>query len=72
MDEIKVKERTVVSLEKELGVQASHAQRLQQQKQAVTDQLNLLSPKREGSYSAGAGDTAASTANTVSNPHSPA
>ena len=72
MDEIKVKERTVVSLEKELGVQASHAQRLQQQKQAVTDQLNLLSPKREGPYSAGAGDTAESTANTVSNPHSPA
>ncbi|XP_036427938.1 janus kinase and microtubule-interacting protein 3 [Colossoma macropomum] len=65
MDEIKVKERTVVSLEKELGVQASHAQRLQQQKQAVTDQLNLLSPKREGPNSAGAGDTAESTANTV-------
>ncbi|KAL7869538.1 hypothetical protein AOLI_G00135260 [Acnodon oligacanthus] len=65
MDEIKVKERTVVSLEKELGVQAGHAQRLQQQKQAVTDQLNLLSPKREGPNSAGAGDTAESTANTV-------
>ncbi|XP_017557071.1 janus kinase and microtubule-interacting protein 3 isoform X3 [Pygocentrus nattereri] len=64
MDEIKVKERTVVSLEKELGVQAGHAQRLQQQKQAVTDQLNLLSPKREGPNSAGAGDTAESTANT--------
>uniref|UniRef100_A0A3B4C5W5 Janus kinase and microtubule-interacting protein C-terminal domain-containing protein n=1 Tax=Pygocentrus nattereri TaxID=42514 RepID=A0A3B4C5W5_PYGNA len=61
MDEIKVKERTVVSLEKELGVQAGHAQRLQQQKQAVTDQLNLLSPKREGPNSAGAGDTAEST-----------
>uniref|UniRef100_A0AAR2KK84 Janus kinase and microtubule-interacting protein C-terminal domain-containing protein n=1 Tax=Pygocentrus nattereri TaxID=42514 RepID=A0AAR2KK84_PYGNA len=65
MDEIKVKERTVVSLEKELGVQAGHAQRLQQQKQAVTDQLNLLSPKREGPNSAGAGDTAESTANTM-------
>lgn len=70
MDEIKVKERTAVSLEKELGVQAGHAQRLQQQKQAVTDQLNLLSPKREGPCSAGAGDTAESAANTVSKPHS--
>ncbi|XP_072522956.1 janus kinase and microtubule-interacting protein 3 isoform X3 [Salminus brasiliensis] len=64
MDEIKVKERAVISLERELGVQAGHAQRLQQQKQAVTDQLNLLSPKREGPNSAGAGDTAESTANT--------
>ncbi|XP_066520793.1 janus kinase and microtubule-interacting protein 3 isoform X2 [Hoplias malabaricus] len=65
MDEIKVKDRTVVNLERELGIQASHAQRLQQQKQAVTDQLNLLSPKKEGPISAGAADTAESTANTV-------
>uniref|UniRef100_A0A8B9GYZ7 Janus kinase and microtubule interacting protein 3 n=1 Tax=Astyanax mexicanus TaxID=7994 RepID=A0A8B9GYZ7_ASTMX len=60
MDEIKVKERAVIGLERELGVQAGHAQRLQQQKQAVTEQLNLLSPKRENPNSAGAGDTAES------------
>ncbi|XP_022524836.2 janus kinase and microtubule-interacting protein 3 isoform X5 [Astyanax mexicanus] len=65
MDEIKVKERAVIGLERELGVQAGHAQRLQQQKQAVTEQLNLLSPKRENPNSAGAGDTAESAANTV-------
>ncbi|XP_022524839.2 janus kinase and microtubule-interacting protein 3 isoform X8 [Astyanax mexicanus] len=64
MDEIKVKERAVIGLERELGVQAGHAQRLQQQKQAVTEQLNLLSPKRENPNSAGAGDTAESAANT--------
>ncbi|XP_035389651.1 LOW QUALITY PROTEIN: janus kinase and microtubule-interacting protein 3 [Electrophorus electricus] len=61
MDEIKVKERTVYSLERDLGLQASHVQRLQQQLALLTD----ASPKKESPCSAAAGDTAESTANTV-------
>lgn len=67
MDEIKVKER-------DLGVQAAHARKLQQQNQAVNDQLAVirdLSPKKEVPYSPGAGDTADNTANPVSKFHSP-
>ncbi|KAK1794246.1 hypothetical protein P4O66_011135, partial [Electrophorus voltai] len=60
MDEIKVKERTVYSLERDLGLQASHVQRLQQQLALLTD----ASPKKESPCSAAAGDTAESTANT--------
>lgn len=72
MDEIKVKERTILGLERELGVQAGHTLKLQQQKQVVSDQLALLrdlSPKREGPYSPGAGDTTDNTTNTVSKSH---
>ncbi|XP_053094883.1 janus kinase and microtubule-interacting protein 3 isoform X5 [Pangasianodon hypophthalmus] len=66
MDEIKVKERTVLSLERDLGVQAAHTRKLQQQNQAVSDQLAVirdLSPKKEVPYSPGAGDTADNTTN---------
>ncbi|XP_060795040.1 janus kinase and microtubule-interacting protein 3 isoform X9 [Neoarius graeffei] len=66
MDEIKVKERTVLSLERDLGVQAAHTRKLQQQNQAVSEQLAVirdLSPKKEVPYSPGAGDTADNTAN---------
>ncbi|XP_047672894.1 janus kinase and microtubule-interacting protein 3 isoform X10 [Tachysurus fulvidraco] len=66
MDEIKVKERTVLSLERDLGVQASHTLKLQQQNQAVSDQLAVirdLSPKKEVQNSPGAGDTADNTPN---------
>ncbi|XP_058261444.1 janus kinase and microtubule-interacting protein 3 isoform X2 [Hemibagrus wyckioides] len=68
MDEIKVKERTVLSLERDLGVQAAHTLKLQQQNQAVSDQLAVirdLSPKKEVPYSPGAGDTADNTPNPV-------
>ncbi|XP_060795038.1 janus kinase and microtubule-interacting protein 3 isoform X7 [Neoarius graeffei] len=68
MDEIKVKERTVLSLERDLGVQAAHTRKLQQQNQAVSEQLAVirdLSPKKEVPYSPGAGDTADNTANPV-------
>lgn len=74
MDEIKVKERTVLSLERDLGVQAAHTRKLQQQNQAVSDQLAVirdLSPKKEVPYSPGAGDTADNTTNPVSKFHSP-
>ncbi|XP_047672885.1 janus kinase and microtubule-interacting protein 3 isoform X1 [Tachysurus fulvidraco] len=68
MDEIKVKERTVLSLERDLGVQASHTLKLQQQNQAVSDQLAVirdLSPKKEVQNSPGAGDTADNTPNPI-------
>ncbi|KAM4636834.1 janus kinase and microtubule-interacting protein 3 isoform 4-T4 [Discoglossus pictus] len=64
MDEIKLKDRAVYMLEKELGVQAGHAQRLQLQKEALDEQLghfkeserHLGSPKRELPGAGGAGD----------------
>ncbi|XP_033887357.3 janus kinase and microtubule-interacting protein 3 isoform X6 [Acipenser ruthenus] len=64
MDEIKLKDRAVYVLEKELGVQAGQAQRLQLQKEALDEQLvqfkeadrHLSSPKREVPYTSGAGD----------------
>ncbi|KAJ8264478.1 hypothetical protein GJAV_G00149620 [Gymnothorax javanicus] len=64
MDEIKVKDRTVNMLEKELGVKAGQAQRLQLQKEALDEQLvqfreaerHLASPKREAPYASGAGN----------------
>ncbi|XP_006000188.1 janus kinase and microtubule-interacting protein 3 isoform X2 [Latimeria chalumnae] len=64
MDEIKLKDRTVYVLEKELGVQAGLTQRLQLQKEALDEQLtqvkeaerHLCSPKREVPYAVGAGD----------------
>ncbi|XP_077056406.1 janus kinase and microtubule-interacting protein 3 isoform X3 [Siphateles boraxobius] len=68
MDEIKLKERAVCGLERELSAQAGHTWKLQQQKQAVDSQLALLrdsSPRREGPFSPAAGDTAENT----SNPH---
>ncbi|XP_053547717.1 janus kinase and microtubule-interacting protein 3 [Bombina bombina] len=65
MDEIKLKDRAVSMLEKELGVQAGYAQKLQLQKEALDEQLvqfkesdrHLSSPKRELPYTSGAGDT---------------
>uniref|UniRef100_A0A4W3JHY0 Janus kinase and microtubule interacting protein 3 n=1 Tax=Callorhinchus milii TaxID=7868 RepID=A0A4W3JHY0_CALMI len=68
MDEIKLKDRAVYVLEKELGVQAGHSQRLQLQKEALDEQLtqvkeaeawekrHLSSPKRELPCASGAGD----------------
>uniref|UniRef100_A0A8C1Y6F5 Janus kinase and microtubule interacting protein 3 n=1 Tax=Cyprinus carpio TaxID=7962 RepID=A0A8C1Y6F5_CYPCA len=66
MDEIKLKERAVCGLERELSTQAGHTWKLQQQKQAVDTQLALLrdsSPRREGPYLPTAGDAAENTAN---------
>ncbi|KAE8590258.1 hypothetical protein XENTR_v10017994 [Xenopus tropicalis] len=65
MDEIKLKDRAVNLLEKELGVQSGHAQRLQLQKEALDEQLiqfkesdrHLSSPKRELPNASGAGET---------------
>nr|XP_034994470.1 janus kinase and microtubule-interacting protein 3 isoform X2 [Zootoca vivipara] len=65
MEEIKFKDRAVYVLERELGVQAGHAQRLQLQKEALDEQLSQLreadrhlsSPKRELPHATGAGDT---------------
>ncbi|XP_057213758.1 janus kinase and microtubule-interacting protein 3 isoform X6 [Triplophysa rosa] len=68
MDEIKVKERAVCGLERELSAQAGYTWRLQQQKQAVDTQLALLrdsSPRREGPYSPATGDAADAIANPV-------
>ncbi|XP_075468311.1 janus kinase and microtubule-interacting protein 3 isoform X2 [Ascaphus truei] len=64
MDEIKLKDRAVYMLERELGVQAGHSQRLQLLKEALDEQLvqfkesdrHLSSPKRELPYASGAGD----------------
>ncbi|XP_056129681.1 janus kinase and microtubule-interacting protein 1 isoform X2 [Lampris incognitus] len=56
MDELKGKDRVVSALEKELGVQAGYAQKLQLQKEALDEQLGQVreaekynhgSPKRE-------------------------
>lgn len=55
MDEIKAKDRTIFSLEKELETATGFVQRLQLQKDALDEQLflvkeaecNLGSPKRE-------------------------
>ncbi|XP_007424480.1 janus kinase and microtubule-interacting protein 3 isoform X5 [Python bivittatus] len=65
MEEIKFKDRAVYVLEKELGIQAGHTQRLQLQKEALDEQLSQLkeadrhlsSPKREVPHASGAGDT---------------
>ncbi|XP_063638370.1 janus kinase and microtubule-interacting protein 3 isoform X6 [Pan troglodytes] len=64
MEEIKFKDRAVFVLERELGVQAGHAQRLQLQKEALDEQLSQVreadrhpgSPRRELPHAAGAGD----------------
>lgn len=56
MDELKAKDRVVSALEKELGLQAGYAQKLQLQKEALDEQLGQVreaerhnhgSPKRE-------------------------
>lgn len=55
MDELKGKDRVVSALERELGVQAGYAQKLQLQKEALDEQLGHVreaerhhgSPKRE-------------------------
>ncbi|XP_053524619.1 janus kinase and microtubule-interacting protein 3 isoform X1 [Artibeus jamaicensis] len=64
MEEIKFKDRAVFVLERELGVQAGLAQRLQLQKEALDEQLSQVreadrhpgSPRRELPYASGAGD----------------
>ncbi|KAL4699124.1 hypothetical protein H8959_011781 [Pygathrix nigripes] len=64
MEEIKFKDRAVFVLERELGVQAGQAQRLQLQKEALDEQLSQVreadrhpgSPRRELPHAAGAGD----------------
>ncbi|KAK1333399.1 hypothetical protein QTO34_005782 [Cnephaeus nilssonii] len=64
MEEIKFKDRAVFVLERELGIQAGHAQRLRLQKEALDEQLSqvreadrhLGSPRRELPYASGAGD----------------
>uniref|UniRef100_A0A6I8PK23 Janus kinase and microtubule interacting protein 3 n=1 Tax=Ornithorhynchus anatinus TaxID=9258 RepID=A0A6I8PK23_ORNAN len=64
MEEIKFKDRAVFVLERELGVQVGHAQRLQLQKEALDEQLAqvkesdrlLSSPKRELPYPGASGD----------------
>ncbi|XP_069467529.1 janus kinase and microtubule-interacting protein 3 isoform X2 [Ambystoma mexicanum] len=64
MEEIKLKDKAFYVLERELGVQAGHAQKLQLQKEALDEQLSqikesdrhLSSPKRELPYASGAGD----------------
>ncbi|XP_067321863.1 janus kinase and microtubule-interacting protein 3 isoform X4 [Anolis sagrei] len=69
MEEIKFKDRAVYVLERELGVQAGHAQRLQLQKEALDEQLfqlkeadrHLSSPKRELPHASGAGETSEQT-----------
>ncbi|XP_037660787.1 janus kinase and microtubule-interacting protein 3 isoform X5 [Choloepus didactylus] len=66
MEEIKFKDRAVFVLERELGAQAGHAQRLQLQKEALDEQLSqareadrhLGSPRRELPHASGAGDAA--------------
>lgn len=62
MDEIKGKDRVILALEKDLGVQAGHTQKLLLQKEALDEQLVQVkeaeryhsSPKRE--LPAGVGD----------------
>lgn len=62
MDEIKGKDRVILALEKDLGVQAGHAQKLLLQKEALDEQLVQVkeaeryhgSPKKE--LPAGVGD----------------
>lgn len=74
MEEIKFKDRAVFVLERELGVQAGHAQRLQLQKEALDEQLSqvkeadrhLGSPRREVPYASGAGDASEPSASPVS------
>uniref|UniRef100_A0A2K6G4W0 Janus kinase and microtubule-interacting protein C-terminal domain-containing protein n=1 Tax=Propithecus coquereli TaxID=379532 RepID=A0A2K6G4W0_PROCO len=64
MEEIKFKDRAVFVLERELGVQAGHAQRLQLQMEALDEQLSQVreadrhpgSPRRELPHAGGAGD----------------
>lgn len=70
MDELKAKDRVVSALEKELGLQAGYAQKLQLQKEALDEQLghvreaerhNHGSPKRE--VVPGLGDNSESLSN---------
>lgn len=74
MEEIKFKDRAVFVLERELGIQAGHAQRLQLQKEALDEQLSqvkeadrhLGSPRRELPYASGAGDASDHSGSPVS------
>ncbi|XP_049646735.1 janus kinase and microtubule-interacting protein 3 isoform X1 [Suncus etruscus] len=66
MEEIRFKDRAVFVLERELGLQAGHAQRLQLQKEALDEQLaqareadrHAGSPRRELPHAVGAGAAA--------------
>ncbi|KAJ8794013.1 hypothetical protein J1605_003423 [Eschrichtius robustus] len=77
MEEIKFKDRAVFVLERELGVQAGHAQRLQLQKEALDEQLSqvketdrhLGSPRRELPHASGAGDASDHSGSPVSTAH---
>lgn len=74
MEEIKFKDRAVFVLERELGMQAGHAQRLQLQKEALDEQLSQVkeaerhpgSPRRELPYASGAGDASDHSGSPVS------
>lgn len=78
MEEIRFKDRAVFVLERELGVQAGHAQRLQLQKEALDEQLSQAkeaerhpgSPRRELPYASGAGDASDHSGSPVSTPRS--
>lgn len=80
MEEMKFKDRAVFVLERELGVQAGHAQRLQLQKEALDEQLSqvreadrhLGSPRRELPYASGAGDASDHPGSPVSTAPPPA
>lgn len=77
MEEIKFKDRAVFVLERELGVQAGHAQRLQLQKEALDEQLSQVketdrhpgSPRRELPHASGAGDASDHSGSPVSTSH---
>lgn len=77
MEEIKFKDRAVFVLERELGVQAGHAQRLQLQKEALDEQLSQVketdrhpgSPRRELPHASGAGDASDHLGSPVSTSH---
>lgn len=76
MEEIKFKDRAVFVLERELGLQAGHAQRLQLQKEALDEQLSQGretgrhpgSPRRELPQASGAGDASDHSGSPVSTP----
>jgi hypothetical protein len=76
MEEIKFKDRAVFVLERELGIQAGHTQKLQLQKEALDEQLSQAreaerhpgSPRRELPYASGAGDASDHSGSPVSTP----
>lgn len=79
MEEIRFKDRAVFVLERELGLQAGHAQRLQLQKEALDEQLaqareadrHAGSPRRELPHAVGVGAAAEHPGSPVSTPTTP-